>query len=479
MAYKRRVRTVRAVFGAVIALPGSAFVAVVYLSLLETLRGSTVAAWLLAAGFLTLGVAVFLIVWLRYRRDRQVRLAVALLVAAAIWWWRQHLWDAVSAIVLPQYQGLTPAEHAQAVGQYRLAVVQACAAAGGVIALLYTARNYRLVRRGQVTDRLSKALERLESDEEFVRVGGVIALQQIIHDAPEQAEHVTHIIRTFIRRQAPKAGQSPPWGVPAVDSGLVLPRPRVSEGPEKPAADVQAALTALSTRRAKLYSSLIDLSAYHLAGAHMAHQYLSRAQLSGAVLTDAVLTSAVLARASLEKCDLRRVGAAQSRCNNARMSGADLREAVFFRADLVTCDLTGADLRNAVLSRADLQQATLRGGKLSGAWLVNTDLSHADLTGVRAEEEPVRLDKSCLNQARLNEAVLKNASLVGAKLRHADLTDADLTGADLTRADLRMARGLTADQLLAAGSIDKARLDPALRAACLRSTHEAGPAAGG
>ncbi|MFF8369844.1 pentapeptide repeat-containing protein [Streptomyces lydicus] len=476
MAYKRNVRIVRAVLGAVLALPGSAFVLVMYVSFLETvLRGSKVAAWLLVGQGLAITATLALFVWLRHRRDRKIGLLVTLVAAAAIWLWGQPLWDAISSTVLPTYEGLKPAERAQAVGQYRLALVQACAATGGVIALLYTARNYRLLRRGQVTDRLSKALERLESDEEFVRLGGVIALQQIIHDAPTQAEHVTHIVRTFIRRQAPKAEQ----GAQSAASGLLLPQGHTFPARERPAADVQAALTALNTRHAKLYSSRIDLSGYHLAGAHVFRQNLAGAQLSGAVLADAVLTRAALKRARLEECDLRRARAARSRCNKAQMNDADMREAIFFQADMVACDLTGADLRHTELSESDLQQASLCGAKLSGAHLVSTDLSHADLTGVTAEEEPVRLDKSYLEQALLNEAVLRNASLVGAKLRHADLTDADLTGADLTGADLRGARGLTVEQLLAAGSIEKARLDPALHEACRRGVQETGAADGG
>ena len=42
--------------------------------------------------------------------------------------------------------------------------------------LLYTARNCRLSRRGQVTDRYTIALERLGSSELYVRIGGVHAL---------------------------------------------------------------------------------------------------------------------------------------------------------------------------------------------------------------------------------------------------------------------------------------------------------------
>lgn len=50
----------------------------------------------------------------------------------------------------------------------RTAVVAFAAALGAGIALLYTARTYRLTRRGQITDRFTKALERLGSAQTYV-----------------------------------------------------------------------------------------------------------------------------------------------------------------------------------------------------------------------------------------------------------------------------------------------------------------------
>ncbi|WP_310725596.1 hypothetical protein [Streptomyces sp. N2A] len=132
VAYKKNVRAVRAVLAAVVAVPGALFFIAMYVSLIEALlKGNKVAAWWLMVESLALAVTIFLIVWLRYRRDRQIGLLIGLLVVGATWLWGPHLWDAVSSTVVPQYKGLTPAERAQAVGQYRLAVVQACAAAGG------------------------------------------------------------------------------------------------------------------------------------------------------------------------------------------------------------------------------------------------------------------------------------------------------------------------------------------------------------
>ncbi|WP_189190926.1 hypothetical protein [Streptomyces albiflavescens] len=48
-------------------------------------------------------------------------------------------------------------------------------------------------RRGQVTDRFTKALERLGSEARYVRIGGVLALEQIVQGAPEQATHAAQV----------------------------------------------------------------------------------------------------------------------------------------------------------------------------------------------------------------------------------------------------------------------------------------------
>jgi hypothetical protein len=53
----------------------------------------------------------------------------------------------------------------------RLLVVSVGGAVVVGLGLLYTARNYRLSRRGQVTDRFAQALERLGSEEIYVRIG--------------------------------------------------------------------------------------------------------------------------------------------------------------------------------------------------------------------------------------------------------------------------------------------------------------------
>jgi hypothetical protein len=70
--------------------------------------------------------------------------------------------------------------------------------------LLYTARNYRLSRRGQVTDRFTVALERLGSSELYVRFGGVHALEHVMRDSPGHHDDVIEVLTAFIRDRTPR-----------------------------------------------------------------------------------------------------------------------------------------------------------------------------------------------------------------------------------------------------------------------------------
>jgi hypothetical protein len=62
--------------------------------------------------------------------------------------------------------------------------------------------------------------------------------------------------------------------------------------------------------------------------------------------------------------------------SHANLSGADLRQAVLYKANLSEANLSGADLRQADLSRANVS-----GADLSGASLVRSGLTKANLTG--------------------------------------------------------------------------------------------------
>ncbi|WP_162468266.1 pentapeptide repeat-containing protein [Streptomyces adustus] len=304
----------------------------------------------------------------------------------------------------------------------RTAVVAFTAALGAGIALLYTARTYRLTRRGQITDRFTKALERLGSPEIYVRIGGILALEQIVQDAPEQAAtDAARVLGHFIRDRAPKV--------------LDAVKPLTDE----PAADVQAALAALTRTESRTHvdsREKLDFHGLHLDGADLTHADLTHvdlhgASLAGADLTGAMLTDANLSEATLTDANLSRATLTDANLSQAALAGARLAGATLTGTGLAGATLTGADLSGATLTRTILVGATLTGALLSGATLTDVNLSRATLT-----------------EASLFMATLTNARLDQATFKEADLRDADLS----------CSRGLTLEQVTSARTDEDTKL---------------------
>jgi uncharacterized protein YjbI with pentapeptide repeats len=325
----------------------------------------------------------------------------------------------------------------------RTAVVAFAAALGAGIALFYTARTYRLTRRGQITDRFTKALERLGSDEIYVRIGGILALEQIVRDAPEQAAtDAAHVLGHFIRRRTPRALTAPTAALPTLDSqGKAL--------PDAPDADVQAALSALTRAESRTHvdsREKLNLRGLHLAGADLRQADLTGADLSGVTLTkadmyeatlteadlrEATLTKAVLSGATLTKANLSR-----ATLTKAHLPGATLTMANLFRATLTEANLRGATLIEADLSRAILTKTNLRATDLTKAHLHGATLTEANLFMAwmpRADLHGATLTKVSLRKARLMGAYLREATLTETNLFKTALPGADLRGADLSR----------------------------------------------
>ncbi|WP_405659690.1 pentapeptide repeat-containing protein [Streptomyces sp. RK9] len=300
----------------------------------------------------------------------------------------------------------------------RTAIVACIAALGAGFALFYTARTYRLTRRGQITERFTKALERLGSDHQYVRIGGILALEQIVQDAPEQAAtDAARVLGHFIRDRAPKAVPAPDPDGPTPAS--TSPDPAPEKLPPEPDADVQEALTALTRPESRIHvdpREVLDLHGLHLAGAQLRQADLTGANLRGTTLTGAYLTRATLTKAVLA---------------GATLTGAHLARATLTKAELPGANLTKANVSGATLTEAYLAGATLVQTNLSGATLFQTNLFGADLT--KAKLIRATLIGAFLVGTTLTKADLSEATLTGAHLSGATLTEANLAGADFSR----------------------------------------------
>ncbi|WUI02827.1 pentapeptide repeat-containing protein [Spirillospora sp. NBC_00431] len=258
----------------------------------------------------------------------------------------------------------------------RLLVVSVGGAIVVAISLLYTARNYRLSHRGQVTDRFTKALERLSSTDIDARLGGIHALAHVAADSRNHHDDVIEVLEAFVRRRAPNPGPFPHL---RRDPGPTLGRPR--RLPNRPDSDVQAALTALGRRPHRPEHRTLDLSDLYLHRARLASLNLSRTDLTGVTLGGADLQGADLQGADLRSADLR----------DADLKAADLRGALLQGALLEGANLRGADLRDAILNTkltgVLLWGADLCGAGLCGAGLHGADLHGADLRGMFGPSE--------------------------------------------------------------------------------------------
>ena len=252
-------------------------------------------------------------------------------------------------------------------------------------------------REGQITDRITKAIEQLGAvgvtgnKKLEVRVGGTYALERIANDSKRDHWPVMEVLCTYVRVNAAVKQENPPGKERKPRKST--PACQASTAPN-PAADIQAILTVLG-RRDHTYEQenlVLDLRSTILAGVE-------------------------LIGANLNYADLRRTDLSFAKLNGAHLIGVNLRGAILREADLRGAILTGATLSEADVSCAYLSEANLSGAALNGAHL-------------------------------------NGASLYKADLRDADVNSADLSGALVHGADLRTARNVTQQQ------IDAAKGDP-------------------
>jgi uncharacterized protein YjbI with pentapeptide repeats len=132
----------------------------------------------------------------------------------------------------------------------------------------------------------------------------------------------------------------------------------------------------------------------------------------------------------------------------ARLSRADLTQAVLMRADLSQAEMRGAKLAEADLRYATLRKTNLITAGLGWAQLVEADLTQSEMAGAmlmganfeRANLTDANLVKATLRGANFNGANLEGANLLGANLNDAVLTSVNLSYANLLWADLSTAR---------------------------------------
>lgn len=215
------------------------------------------------------------------------------------------------------------------------------------LGIYYTARTLRLNQEGQITDRYTRAVEQLGSENVSVRVGAVYALERIARDSDRDYWVIMEVLAAYIRHAVP-------WPIGSSRS------PYISSRSWTDPPDVYAALKVIGRRRyvgGNGEDERINLRETDLRKSWLRDAFLEQADLSFSHLDGSYLRHANLARASLRGAHLRWALLSEANLAGADLGNADLRETIWDGTKLDSADLRGADLRSVKgLTQAQIDQ---------------------------------------------------------------------------------------------------------------------------
>jgi hypothetical protein len=191
-------------------------------------------------------------------------------------------------------------------------------------------KNAEAAQDKQITERFTKAVEQLASQEIAVRLGGIYALERIAKDSEKDHWTIMEVLTAFVREKRPLKEEK--------------------EQSTEITTDIQAALTVIGRRSCEKEEE---------------NQ-----------------------RPDLKLTDFRRTNLREAKLQKVSFIGANLQKVIFNNARLQKADFLGAELQEADLCNANLQEASFFGANLQEANLCDADLQgaflhEADLTGAK------------------------------------------------------------------------------------------------
>ena len=227
--------------------------------------------------------------------------------------------------------------------------------------LYFTWRTLQVNREGQITERFTRAIDQLGSNELEIRLGGIYALERIARDSEQDHWPIMEVLTAYVRQHAPAR--------PEEDQLIAVIERR------RPAPDIQAIMAVLR-RRTRFWGhgepERLDLGETHLSGADFTEANLSRANLRKTNLGRAILWGANLSEAYLSE---------------AYLEHAILHDTNLMGATLSSANLTGADLHDANLSGAAVTPEKLEQTYGNKDTRLPSDLKPPAQWGVKTDEQ--------------------------------------------------------------------------------------------
>ncbi|MGW5044373.1 pentapeptide repeat-containing protein [Streptomyces griseoluteus] len=228
-----------------------------------------------------------------------------------------------------------------------------------------TREQNQVAESGQVTERFNTAIGNLESESMDIRLGGIYALQRLMHDSPRDQIAIITILAAYVR------GHDRPLKEPPSPLTLDAVKGRAGVSLHLVPDDVEAAVRVLADRDVAhdgmahngQVVTVIDLSGAHLEGVDLSDSSFEFANFTGAHLDYARLRDTHLVAANFEGAHL----------SYTDLMSADIRSTSFRKAQLKKADFRNSDAKDADFSGALSAHYALAAGSVTGAYFVRTE----------------------------------------------------------------------------------------------------------
>ncbi|KAJ54566.1 hypothetical protein ACMU_17825 [Actibacterium mucosum KCTC 23349] len=319
-----------------------------------------------------------------------------------------------------------------------------------ILRTIYTQRQTDVAEQGHITDQINKAVENLGAMRDVrdgdkittqpnieVRIGGLLALERISKNSPDDHIQIMQILCAYIRENA-RAQVAAEVSFDA--DGKLEGDARTLRDDLLMAFDIidrrGPNLRAIETNAEfHLNFEYADFRGLNLSKRDFAGANLRLTQLQGADLRWAEMQGADLRWAEMQAADFSKAEMREADLTAAKMNGANFGRAKMQKATLNTAQMQGADFYFAKVNNASLRDANM----------IGVDLSRADFSGVSLHGADLR--SACLNEVELRHAEIAFADLRGANLYGAQIQETELRSIDLVGAAL-------AGQILSINQID-------------------------
>lgn len=274
---------------------------------------------------------------------------------------------------------LSPKERIDLENSTRTNISQIIGGAFVIVGVFLTGRNIKaaeksvsLTAKSQVTERFSKAIGYLESENPVTRLGGIYTLEGIARESPDEWHwQIMQILTTYIRRESP-------W-----EENESEDRKPVSSAPRE---DIQTILRVLGrrNRESETENQRLDLSGTDLRGyklmsnyAHFERADFSKSYLGNANLSEGHFQEAVFNRACLTDANLVLANMQKAKFINANLENADISETDLSQANLTNANIKEALMTGTILENTLIEGASFEGAITEGLKIAGTNLSKA------------------------------------------------------------------------------------------------------